>query len=96
MLVKHDAKIKVTTTYCDGRARETEIMEPKQLEGYLLVLGCMYNVSGYYNPHAPKVRIKLINKNDILRDGELCDCKYCDEKYGFRYYKVDQKENENV
>lgn len=76
MLVKHDAKIRVTTTYCDW-GTEKEIMTPTQLEGHLLVLGCLYNVSGYHNPHRPKVKIKILNKSDILGNGKLCDCEDC-------------------
>lgn len=75
MLIKHDAKIKVTTTYCDRT--ETEVMDPKRLDGHLLVLGCLYNVSGYYNPHAPRVTVKVLDKRDILRNGKLCDCGEC-------------------
>jgi len=79
--VRCDAPIRVTTKYCDGRETDVQLMEIRQLEGYLLTMGCIYAVSGYYNPHAPKISYKLVNKNDILQEGELCCCRHC-TKYG--------------
>jgi hypothetical protein len=74
--VRHDAEIIVTTTYCDHEDMETMTID--QLEGYLLVMGGLYNVSGYYNPHRPKVSYRFVNlKVAILKKNELCSCKKC-------------------
>lgn len=76
--VRHDAEIIVTTTYCDGRSPDEETMTIDELEGYLLVMGGLYNVSGYYNPHRPKVSYRFVDlKKATLKKGELCSCKRC-------------------
>lgn len=75
--VRHDAKLRVITTWPDGRV-DKNTMTPEGLEGHLLTLGCLYNVSGYYNPYKPKVRYWFMNKKrDWLKEGELCSCKRC-------------------
>lgn len=74
--VRHDAEIIVTTTYWDHE--DVETMTIDQLEGHLLVLGGLYNVSGYYNPHRPKVSYDFVDlKKSTLKKGELCSCKKC-------------------
>ena len=85
MLVRHDAKIRVITTFpiCpDGshlqKCRETKVMTPSQLEGHLLVLGALYNVSGYVNPNKPRIVYK-IRPEDVLGNGKLCPCEDCQE-----------------
>lgn len=76
--VRHDAEIRVTTTYCDGRPTDTQKMTIDNLEGYLLTLGALYNVSGYYNPHRPKVSYRFVNKRKaFLKEGEFCTCAKC-------------------
>lgn len=72
--VAHDAKIRVTIKFPDKK-REVEILTPEQLEGRLLTLGCLYNVSGYYNPYQPTVKFKILS--GYLKDGELCSCTRC-------------------
>jgi hypothetical protein len=74
--VRHDAEIIVTTTYWDHE--DVETMTIDQLEGRLLVLGGLYNVSGYYNPMRPKVSYKFVDlKKASLKRNELCSCKRC-------------------
>jgi hypothetical protein len=74
--VRHDAQIEVTTTYFDHV--DVDVMPISQLEGHLLVLGGLYNVSGYYNPLRPKVSYKFVDlKKATLKKGELCSCKEC-------------------
>lgn len=72
--LRHDAQIKTTIKYPDGK-KVVDILTPQQLEGRLLTLGCLYNVSGYYNPDRPTVRIKILNGR--LKQGKLCDCIDC-------------------
>jgi hypothetical protein len=75
--VRHDAKIRVTTSWPEGRI-DVEVMTIDDLEGYLLTLGCLYNVSGYYNPIKPKVSYHFVNKRKaFLTKGKLCSCKKC-------------------
>jgi hypothetical protein len=74
--VRHDAQVNVTTTYFDHV--DVDVMTVKQLEGYLLTLGCLYNVSGYYNPLRPKVTYNFVDlKKATLKKGELCTCYDC-------------------
>jgi hypothetical protein len=74
--VRHDAQVEVTTTFCDSV--DVEVMTIKQLEGRLLTLGCLYNVSGYYNPLRPKVTYNFVDlKKATLKKGELCSCHDC-------------------
>jgi len=75
MRVRHDAKIEVTTIWpaAFGSTKDKTIMTPAQLEGHKLVMGAMFNVSGYYNPDQPKLKIKVLE--GILTGEELCDCK---------------------
>lgn len=74
--VRHDAEIIVTTRFWDHE--ETDTMTIDQLEGYLLTLGAIYNVSGYYNPMRPRVSYRFVDiKKATLKKGELCSCKKC-------------------
>jgi hypothetical protein len=74
--VRHDAQVEVTTTFCDHV--DVEVMTIKQLEGRLFTLGCLYNVSGYYNPLRPRVTYNFVDlKKASLKKGELCSCYDC-------------------
>ena len=74
--VRCDAQVEVTTTYFDYV--DVDVITVTQFEGHLLTLGCLYNVSGYYNPLRPKVSYHFVDlKKATLKKGELCTCHDC-------------------
>jgi hypothetical protein len=80
--VKHRALVRVTIK--DGRNVLTSDDVPAELvDAHLTVQS--YMRGGAFNGHnwethdrrPPQVNIKLVNPEDELQDGELCDCVKC-------------------
>jgi hypothetical protein len=84
MLVRHDAKVEMTLK-SGRRILEKTIVDVKLVDTQMEVWSITHGgISGnvYWNhlgrPIAhPKVAIRLVDKSDILADGQLCPCAEC-------------------
>lgn len=89
MNIKHTAEIRQRLTTKDGRILEERVQPATEFSDFSTMWSLMYNALGvsggvrWRHPgtgeilQTPQITTEVVNPDDILVPGQLCDCNKC-------------------